>query len=106
MKQGLGRLNFDYSDPTPNFDRRKVRGLAASLITLEEKHYDKSTALETAAGGKLYQVVVEDEKVGKDLLTNGKLKKKVTLIPLTKISAYQLSSKVGLTSTVYDKSTD
>ncbi|KAF8059920.1 condensin complex subunit SMC2 [Lyophyllum atratum] len=93
VKQGLGKLNFDYTSPSPNFDRRKVKGLAASLISLEEKHYDKSTALEIAAGGKLYQVVVDDERVGSDLLKNGNLKKRVTLIPLNKISAYKLSPK-------------
>lgn len=93
VKQGLGKLNFDYTSPSPNFDRRKVRGLAASLIGLEEKHYDKSTALEIAAGGKLYQVVVEDEKVGSDLLKHGQLKKRVTLIPLNKISTHRLSTR-------------
>ncbi|KAF5375839.1 hypothetical protein D9615_008170 [Tricholomella constricta] len=93
MKQGLGQLNFDYVDPAPNFDRRKVKGYAATLVRLEEKNYDKSTALEIAAGNKLYQVVVEDEGVGAQLIKNGKLRKRVTLIPLNKISAYKLSAK-------------
>ena len=94
MKQGLGRLNFEYSDPRPGFDRRKVKGLAATLISLGEEHYDKSTALELSAGGKLFNVVVEDEKVGKDILAHGQLRKRVTLIPLNKISARTLSDKV------------
>jgi len=68
--------------------------LAATLISLEEQHYDKSTALEIAAGAKLFNVVVEDEKVGKDILAHGQLKKRVTLIPLNKISARTLSNKV------------
>lgn len=96
MKQSLGRLSFDYRDPAPGFDRRTVKGLAASLIQLAEAHYDKATALEIAAGGKLYQVVVDNERVGSELLKNGQLKKRVTLIPLNKISNFKLSPKVRL----------
>ncbi|RDB22008.1 Structural maintenance of chromosomes protein 2 [Hypsizygus marmoreus] len=93
IKQGLGRLSFDYVNPTPNFDRRKVKGRAATLISLDEKHYDKAVALEIAAGGKLFNVVVEDERIGKDLLTKGQLKAKVTLIPLNRVSTFKLSAK-------------
>jgi structural maintenance of chromosome 2 len=71
-----------------------VKGPAATLISLEEKHFDKATALEIAAGGKLFNIVVEDEQVGKDLLKNGQLKKRVTIVPLNKITAYKLSAKV------------
>ncbi|KAG6868858.1 hypothetical protein C0993_008987 [Termitomyces sp. T159_Od127] len=93
VKQNLGPLDFDYADPYPNFDRRKVKGKAATLISLDKENYNKATALEIAAGGKLYQVVVENEKVGSEILKNGKLKKRVTLIPLNKISTYKLSAK-------------
>ncbi|KAG6829207.1 hypothetical protein H0H92_005336 [Tricholoma furcatifolium] len=93
VRQSLGRIDFEYSDPYPNFDRRKVKGQAATLITLPKEHHHKSTALEIAAGGKLFQVVVENEKVGSDIIKNGKLKKRVTLIPLNKISAFRLSQK-------------
>ncbi|KAG5645320.1 hypothetical protein DXG03_006509 [Asterophora parasitica] len=93
VKQGLGQLHFDYVDPTPGFDRRKVKGKAATLISLEKDHYDKSTALEIAAGAKLYQVVVDNEQVGSQLIKNGGLKKRVTLIPLNKINAYKLSPR-------------
>ena len=66
-----------------------------------------STALEVAAGGKLFQVrdstlqntapplahvlclplqvVVEDEVTAKDILERGKLSKRVTIIPLNKV---------------------
>jgi structural maintenance of chromosome 2 len=69
--------------------------LVASLISLEQKDFNKSTALEITAGGKLYNVVVEDEKVGKELLQNGKLKKRVTIIPLNKINAFKMSAQVS-----------
>ncbi|MDA4804348.1 hypothetical protein NY486_00320, partial [Enterobacter hormaechei] len=52
-----------------------------------------STALEICAGGKLYNVVVEDEKVGSALLAKGKLRKRVTLIPLNKINAFRMSAE-------------
>jgi structural maintenance of chromosome 2 len=82
--------------PYPNFDRAKVKGLVANLTSIPPQHQNKSQALEIVAGGKLYNVVVEDEKVGKDLLQNGKLKKRVTIIPLNKISSFALSAQVCL----------
>ena len=65
----------------------------ATLITLDEKYHAKSTALEISAGAKLYNVVVENEQVGKDLLQHGKLKKRVTIIPLNKINAFRASAQ-------------
>ncbi|KAI0289102.1 condensin complex subunit SMC2 [Russula brevipes] len=79
--------------PPPGFDTRKVKGLVASLLALKPEDHGKSTALEIAAGGKLYNVVVEDERVGKDLLERGGIKKRVTLIPLNKIRAFKLSAE-------------
>jgi structural maintenance of chromosome 2 len=84
-KQHLTALSFDFTSPAPNFDRSKVKGLVASLVSLRESDYNKATALEITAGGKLYNVVVQDERVGKDLLEKGQLKKRVTLIPLNKV---------------------
>ncbi|KAF8907016.1 condensin complex subunit SMC2 [Gymnopilus junonius] len=78
IKSRIPRLNFDYEDPSPNFDRRK-------------EHFNKATALEIAGGGKLYNVVIEDEKVGKELIKNGHMRKRVTFIPLAKITAWTLS---------------
>ncbi|CAM9869354.1 unnamed protein product, partial [Heterosigma akashiwo] len=72
--QLAGRLAFEFRDPEPRFDRaRRVRGPVARLVRV-------------AAGGKLYQVVVDTEQTGKLLLEKGKLKKRVTIIPLNKIS--------------------
>ncbi|KAI0698009.1 condensin complex subunit SMC2 [Cytidiella melzeri] len=90
IKQRLPALDFNYTPPHPNFDRSKVKGLVASLITLDAENFDKSTALEITAGGRLYNVVVQDEKIGRDLLQHGQLRKRVTIIPLNKISARTL----------------
>lgn len=80
--------------PSPNFDRSKVKGLVASLVHLGKEDYNKSTALEIAAGARLYNVVVENELVGKELLQNGKLKKRVTIIPLNRINARRMPPQV------------
>ena len=93
-RQQISGLDFTYSDPAPNFDRRQVKGLVANLITIDESDYDKSTALEIAAGGRLYNVVVDNEQVGSQLLSRGQLRKRVTLIPLNKISSFKASAQV------------
>ncbi|KAJ9117568.1 hypothetical protein QFC22_004418 [Naganishia vaughanmartiniae] len=93
LKSRLAGLDFSYSDPYPNFDRSKVKGLVANLINLDKSMYHNSTALEICAGGRLYNVVVEDEKVGSALLDKGKLRKRVTIIPLNKINAFRMSAE-------------
>ncbi|KAH9957598.1 hypothetical protein BC827DRAFT_651097 [Russula dissimulans] len=92
VRSRLPQLDFNYTPP-PGFDTRKVKGLIGSLLALKPEDHGKSTALEIAAGGKLYNVVVEDERVGKDLLERGGIKRRVTLIPLNKIRAFKLSSE-------------
>ncbi|KAI9031171.1 condensin subunit, partial [Hyaloraphidium curvatum] len=84
----LARYEFSYSNPEPNFDRRQVKGLVAELVSLPPNNAQYSTALEIAAGGRLFNVVVDTEVVGSKLLSNGKLKRKVTIIPLNKIQAF------------------
>jgi len=86
------RLAFQYSDPYPNFDRRQVHGVAAKLFTVVDQNFCQ--ALTTAAGGKLYNVVLETEEIGKSLLKNGRLQKSTTFIPLNKIKPYLLNQRV------------
>nr|CCA19500.1 ATSMC2 transporter putative [Albugo laibachii Nc14] len=78
------RLDFHYSDPYPNFLRESIKGVLAKL--LETKHEWSALALEIVAGGKLYQVVVDNEKIAKDILKHGRLMNRVTIIPLNRIS--------------------
>lgn len=87
IKSTLAALDFEYSDPHRGFDRSTVKGLVASLVTLDDAHVDAATALEVCAGGRLYNVVVDDENVGSSILAKGNLRKRVTIIPLNKISA-------------------
>jgi Chromosome segregation ATPases len=85
-----GRLAFNYSDPVRGFDRSKVKGVVAKLISV--KNPSHATALEVVAGGKLFQVVVDEAITGKALLSRGKLQRRVTIIPLDKIHSKRISN--------------
>ena len=94
-KQRVPSLGFDYDSPYPGFDRSKVKGLVASLISLKPSDYDKATALEITAGGRLYNVIVQDPQVGQDLIDKGRLRKRVTIIPLNGIRDRRLNPQVN-----------
>ena len=96
LKRKVANIDFSYSDPSPNFDRSKVKGLVAQLFTLDKSKARAGTALEICAGGRLYNVVVDSAETGSELLQNGKLRKRVTIIPLNKISAFRAAAdKIG-----------
>lgn len=82
----LANVDFSYRDPVKNFDRSKVKGVVAKLIKVKDS--STMTALEVSAGGKLYNVVVDTESTGKQLLQHGNLRRRVTIIPLNKIQYY------------------
>ncbi|XP_034059230.1 structural maintenance of chromosomes protein 2 [Gymnodraco acuticeps] len=85
-------LRFDYKDPERGWDRSKVKGLLANLITVRDLSY--ATGLEVVAGGRLYNIIVDTEVTGKKLLEKGELQRRYTIIPLNKISAKTLNDKV------------
>mmetsp|Transcript_4456 Transcript_4456/g.19099 ORF Transcript_4456/g.19099 Transcript_4456/m.19099 type:complete len:930 (-) Transcript_4456:1250-4039(-) len=87
----LSSFEFKYSNPTSHFDKSSVKGTVASLLTVRNPIH--STAIEVAAGGRLYQVVVDSDRTGKALLEKGKLQRRVTIIPLNKINASTASDE-------------
>ncbi|KAK8090813.1 condensin subunit protein [Apiospora phragmitis] len=91
LKRKVANFDFNYTNPTPDFDRSKVKGLVAQLFTLDKEHTRAGTALEICAGGRLYNVVVDNEVTGTQLLQGGKLRKRVTIIPLNKINSFKAS---------------
>lgn len=93
LKRQVANIDFNYADPVPGFDRSKVKGLVAQLFTLDKEHTKAGTALEICAGGRLYNVVVDTEVTGTQLLQKGKLRKRVTIIPLNKIAAFRASAQ-------------
>ncbi|KAJ9302142.1 hypothetical protein DTO271G3_1008 [Paecilomyces variotii] len=96
LRRKVANIDFNYADPYPNFDRSKVKGLVAQLFTLNKDRTEAGTALEICAGGRLYNVVVDSAETGTQLLQKGKLRKRVTIIPLNKISAFRASAeKIG-----------
>ncbi|KAG8054309.1 hypothetical protein GUJ93_ZPchr0001g31079 [Zizania palustris] len=88
----LANVHFNYRDPVRNFDRSKVKGVVARLIKIKDS--STATALEVAAGGRLYNVVVDTETTGKQLLQNGDLRRRVTIIPLNKIQTSTIPERV------------
>lgn len=85
LEAHLAHLDFDFASPSARFDRSRVKGLVARLIKVKEQRC--ATALEVAAGGRLYNVVVDTQATGKELLQKGKLRRRVTIIPLDRIRA-------------------
>ncbi|XP_064624320.1 structural maintenance of chromosomes protein 2-like isoform X2 [Lineus longissimus] len=92
MEARFPQLQFSYKDPEKNFDRRKVQGLVARLIKMKKS--EAATAIEVAAGGRLYQLVVSDEVTSKKLINHGELKRRYTIIPLNKIYARSIDTQV------------
>ncbi|KAF1809298.1 RecF/RecN/SMC protein [Eremomyces bilateralis CBS 781.70] len=93
LRRRVSNIDFTYHNPTQNFDRSKVKGLVAQLFNLNKQHTRAGTALEICAGGRLYNVVVDSAETGTQLLQNGRLKKRVTIIPLNKIAAFKASAQ-------------
>ncbi|KAK9292222.1 hypothetical protein L1049_020184 [Liquidambar formosana] len=88
----LANVQFTYRDPVKNFDRSRVKGVVAKLIKVKDG--STMTALEVAAGGKLFNVVVDTENTGKQLLQSGDLRRRVTIIPLNKIQTHTVPPRV------------
>ena len=83
LGQSVRRFEFEYDMPSRHFERKWVFGRLATLFDVKDAQYTK--AIEVTAGGKLYNVVVTTNDVGKELLDNGNLRRRVTIIPLNKI---------------------
>ncbi|KAG0657548.1 Structural maintenance of chromosomes protein 2 [Maudiozyma exigua] len=94
LRRRMNNLDFQYSKPYPDFNTDAVKGVAAQLFAIKKEHLDSATALQVCAGGRLYNVVVEDEKIASALLQKGRLRKRVTIIPLNKIATRVVNDKV------------
>jgi structural maintenance of chromosome 2 len=86
-------IDFQYerSGLGPGWSDSKVKGTVASLLSVARPQ--AAQALEVCAGGKLYQVVVDNEVTGKLLLEKGKLKRRVTIVPLSQIRSKSASKE-------------
>jgi structural maintenance of chromosome 2 len=87
-EQHLSDVTFEY-EPPPGFDVKNVHGVFARLIRVPDVSY--TTALETAAGGRLYHVVVEDMATSKTLFNKVELKRYIHTIPLDVIRSSKIN---------------
>lgn len=85
-------LNFTYSDPDPGFDRRLVYGAAAILFDVRDEMFCQ--AIEAAAGEKLYNIVIQNDVIGKNLIKKGNLQRPTTFLPLNKMTASDLPDNI------------
>lgn len=83
----VSRTDFRADDPYPNFDRSSVYGTIASLIELDEANSVAATALEIAAGGRLYNVAVRDDTTVSAFIKAKTIKTKTILLPVSNLHA-------------------
>ena len=83
LNRYASRVEVQFRDPEPNFNRSKVKGRVIRLFTLENDKYAK--AIEQAAGGRMYNVVVDTEVTASLLLSRRCFDYGVTMIPMNKI---------------------
>ena len=83
LASSLAGLDFRYRHPGGDFQDSSVRGPIARLVRLKDPL--AATALEVAAGGRLFQVVVDTDSDAKALLARGGLRSRVTIVPLNRI---------------------
>lgn len=69
-------------------------GIILSLYVVNSFEFSKRTIVQVTAGGKLFNVVVDTEDTGKQLLQKGDLRRRVTIIPLNKIQSHLVPSRV------------
>jgi len=89
--QALIEVPYERNGLGSSWNENKVKGTVANLIKV--KRSDAATALEVAAGAKLYQIVVDTDETSKTLLSNGCFKKRVTILPLNKIQEHTLTKE-------------
>ncbi|CAI4061130.1 hypothetical protein SKDZ_06G0960 [Saccharomyces kudriavzevii ZP591] len=94
LKRRVANLEFNYTTPYPDFKANFVHGVVGQLFQLDDDNIRYSTALQTCAGGRLFNVVVQDSQTATQLLERGRLRKRVTIIPLDKIYARTINPQV------------
>ncbi|BGP12974.1 Structural maintenance of chromosomes protein 2 [Rhodosporidiobolus nylandii] len=92
-RREMPRVDFRADDPYPGFDRSAVFGTLASLIDLPEKHAAAATALETAAGGRLYNVAVRDSETVAAFIKAKTIKTKTILLPVSTLQAHKADDR-------------
>ena len=86
------RLDFFY-EPHPSIDQRAVRGAVGRSFSMKPEFSSFLPAVETVAGGRLLNVIVENDKTASALLKFGRARRRVTFLPLNRVQGKLLSSR-------------
>lgn len=87
----FSKFEFRYDKPIPNWDSRRVKGVAASLFRVKDPKYTR--ALSSVIGGSWRNVVTDNDETGKLLLERGNLQTRTTIIPMTKMTARGIDAR-------------
>jgi structural maintenance of chromosome 2 len=85
------RVEIQYRDPEPNFDRKRIYGRVIKNFRVKDPKYIR--ALEKAAGGKLYNIIVDTHKTAAVLFKRKCFDYMVTLLPLDKVYSKQIAEE-------------
>ena len=85
------RVEIQYRDPEPNFNRKKIFGRVIKNFRVKDPKYIR--ALEKAAGGKLYNVIVDNHKTASVLFQRKCFDYMVTLLPLDKVYSKPITTE-------------
>jgi structural maintenance of chromosome 2 len=80
----IDSTHFRYTCPK-NVKDSQIQGQVCRLVTL--KHESTATALTIAGGGRWQHVVVDSQSTAKALLSEGKLARRTTFVPLDTVTA-------------------
>lgn len=84
------RLSFEYS-PIPGFNPKCVRGPICKLFSMKDSRFAR--AIEAAAGGRLYDIVIDTNDQCKEILDKGNLKRRHNLIALNKVQGRSIDRR-------------
>lgn len=57
LERSCGSAQFDYKNPSKDFDRSSVKGVVATLLSVKSTNLESIVALEGCAGAKIYNVI-------------------------------------------------
>ena len=77
------RIEIQYRDPEPNFNRKRIYGRVIKNFRVKDPKFIR--AIEKAAGGKLYNIIVDNHKTASVLFQRKCFDYMVTLLPLDKV---------------------
>lgn len=88
----FAKFEFRYENPTPSWDSRRVKGVAASLFRIKDQKF--SRALSSVMGGAWRNVITDNDETGKLLFERGNLQNRTTIIPMSQMSSRFIDQRV------------